>query len=73
MVASRARQLPRDMSPDSDDAYVIGIFLLGLYAGRRRIFHDIAAPRPFIERVQRWGLAIGIAGKRRWTRNDARR
>ncbi len=62
MVALRARQLPRDMSPDSDDAYVIGIFLLGLYAGRRKIFHDIAAPRPFIERVQRWGLAIGVAG-----------
>ena len=62
MVALRARQLPRDMSPDTDDAYVIGIFLLGLYAGRRRLFHDIATHRPLIQRVQRWGLLIGIAG-----------
>ena len=62
MVALRARQLSRDMSPDSDDAYVIGIFLLGLYAGRRRLFHDIATHRPLIQRVQTWGLLIGIAG-----------
>jgi uncharacterized protein len=62
MVAFRARALPRDMSPDTDDAYVIGIFLLGLYAGRRRLFHDITAHRPFIQRVQKWGVLIGIAG-----------
>ncbi|HEV2669468.1 MAG TPA: DUF418 domain-containing protein, partial [Gemmatimonadales bacterium] len=62
MVTVRARELPRDVSPDTDDAYVLALFLLGLYAGRRRIFHNIAAHRPFIRRVQRWGLLIGIAG-----------
>ena len=62
MVAVRASELPRDMSPDTDDAYVLALFLLGLYAGRRRIFHDITANLPFIRRVQRWGLIIGVAG-----------
>ena len=62
MVTLRASELPRDMSPDTDDAFVLAIFLLGLYAGRRRIFHDISAHLPFIRRVQRWGLIIGVAG-----------
>ncbi len=62
MVTLRASELPRDMSPDTDDAYVLAIFLLGLYAGRRRIFHDVSAHLPLIRRVQRWGLIIGVAG-----------
>ena len=62
MIQIRARELPGDVTPDIDDAYVLAIFLLGLYAGRRRIFHDIPAHLPFIRRVQRWGLMIGVAG-----------
>ncbi len=62
MIALRASELPRDMSPDTDDAYVLALFLLGLYAGRRRIFHDVPTHLPFIRRVQRWGLIIGVAG-----------
>jgi len=62
MVTLRESELPTDMSPDTDDAYVLALFLLGLYAGRRRIFHDIPAHLPFIRRVQRWGLVIGVAG-----------
>ena len=62
MVTLRESELPRDMSPDTDDAYVLALFLLGLYAGRRRIFHDVSAHLPFIRRVQRWGLIIGVAG-----------
>jgi len=62
MITLRASELPRDMSPDADDAYVLAIFLLGLYAGRRRIFHDISAHLPFIRRVQRWALMIGGVG-----------
>jgi uncharacterized protein len=61
-VALRASEFPGDMMPDTDDAYVLALFLLGLYAGRRRIFHDISANLPFLRRVQRWGLLIGIAG-----------
>ena len=62
MIKISARELPGDVTPDIDDAYVLAIFLLGLYAGRRRIFHDIPAHLPFIRRVQRWGLMIGVAG-----------
>ena len=62
MLAFRARELPRDLLPDSDDAFIVAMFLLGLYAGRRRIFHDIPAHRTFLRRVQRWGLLIGVAG-----------
>ncbi len=62
LITLRASELPRDMTPDTDDAYVLALFLLGLYAGRRRILHDISAHLPFIRRVQRWGLMIGVAG-----------
>lgn len=62
MITLRAHELPGDVTPYTDDAYVLALFLLGLYAGRRRIFHDIPAHLPFIRRVQRWGLLIGIAG-----------
>jgi uncharacterized protein len=62
MITLRARELPKDLTPEIEDAYMIAIFLLGLYAGRRRVFHDISAHRPFIRRVQGWGLMIGIAG-----------
>lgn len=61
MIAVRARQLPRDMCPDTDDAFIIGMFLLGLYAGRRRLFHDVPEHRQFIQRVQKWGVLVGIA------------
>jgi uncharacterized protein len=61
-IGLRARELPGDMTPDIDDAYVLALFLLGLYTGRRRIFHDVPAHLPFIRRVQRWGLVIGVAG-----------
>jgi uncharacterized protein len=62
MIALRAREFSGDVTPDIDDAYVLALFLLGLYAGRRRIFHDFPAHLPFIRRVQRWGLMIGGIG-----------
>jgi len=61
-IGLRAGELPGDVTPDIDDAYVLALFLLGLYAGRRRIFQDVPAHLPFIRRVQRWGLIIGVAG-----------
>ena len=40
---------------------VFAMFLLGLYAGRRRIFHDITKHMKLIRRVFWWGLPIGLA------------
>jgi len=39
----------------------LGKFLLGFYAGRRRIFHNAAENRGFFRRLLGWGLGIGIA------------
>jgi uncharacterized protein len=38
------------------------MFLLGLYAGRRRIFENISAHLPFIRKVLWWGLGLGLVG-----------
>ncbi len=61
-IGLRTRELPDDLMVGIDDAYVLGLFLLGLYVGRRRLIHESAAHRPLIRRVQAWGLGIGIAG-----------
>ena len=37
-------------------------FLLGLYVGRRRILHNVAANRDFIRRVMLWSAVVGLAG-----------
>ena len=39
---------------------MFAMFLLGLYVGRRRIFHDIPKHIQFIRRVFWWGLPIGL-------------
>jgi uncharacterized protein len=61
MIKFRAGGLG-ELLPGSDDAYILVGFLLGLYAGRRGIFHDVSAHLPFIRRVQKWGGMIGVAG-----------
>ena len=38
------------------------LFLLGLYAGRRRIFESIHTHIPLLRNVLRWGLGLGVAG-----------
>jgi uncharacterized protein len=38
----------------------LGLFLLGLYAGRHGFFADVAAHRAGFRRVALWGLAIGL-------------
>ena len=38
------------------------MFLLGLYAGRRRIFENIPAHLPLIRKVLWWGLGLGLVG-----------
>jgi uncharacterized protein len=41
---------------------VFAMMLLGLYAGKRRIFEDIGAHLPFIRKLWLWGLVIGVIG-----------
>jgi uncharacterized protein len=41
---------------------ILGMFLLGLYAGRRRILHDSSAHAPLIRKIAGWGLAVGVVG-----------
>lgn len=39
---------------------IVGRFLLGLWAGRRRIFHDAPQHLGFFRRLLGWGLAVGL-------------
>jgi uncharacterized protein len=41
---------------------VLAMFLIGLYFGRRQIFQDIDAHRPFLRQLLGWGLGIGLGG-----------
>jgi uncharacterized protein len=41
---------------------VLAMMLLGLAAGKRRIFDDIRSHLPLIRRVWRWGLIVGVIG-----------
>ena len=47
------------LDPESSLA-IFAMFLLGLYVGRRRIFHDIPKHMQLIRRVFWWGLPIGL-------------
>jgi uncharacterized protein len=38
----------------------LGLFLLGLYAGKRRLFQDIERNVPLFRRVLVWGMIIGL-------------
>jgi uncharacterized protein len=40
----------------------LGRFLLGLVAGRRRLFHDVSGNRPLFRRLLGWGLGVGLVG-----------
>ncbi len=49
----------RPLGPESSLA-MFAMFLLGLYVGRRRIFHDIPKHIQLIRRVFWWGFPIGL-------------
>ncbi|HUS19784.1 MAG TPA: DUF418 domain-containing protein [Terriglobales bacterium] len=42
--------------------FVLHLFLMGLYAGKRRIFQDVEANLPFLRKCMWFGLACLIAG-----------
>jgi uncharacterized protein len=41
---------------------VLAMFLIGVYFGRRRLFHDVAANQSFFVRLLAWGLGLGLVG-----------
>lgn len=49
------------LEPESALA-VFAMFLLGLYAGQRRIFQDLEAHLPLVRAVSIWGLGLGLLG-----------
>ncbi|HEX2092700.1 MAG TPA: DUF418 domain-containing protein [Longimicrobiaceae bacterium] len=42
--------------------YVFAMFLLGLYAGRRRVLQEVERHRAAFRRLVVWGLSLGLAG-----------
>lgn len=42
------------------DLAIFAMFILGLYAGRRRIFHEVERHLPLIRATLRWGLSLGM-------------
>jgi len=62
MVVGRAALLRMEYSRWQSYFYGVNfcMFLLGLYAGRRGIFQNVAEHLPFIRRVMWWGLAVGL-------------
>jgi uncharacterized membrane protein YeiB len=45
-----------------DISGILSYFLIGLYAGRRRIFYDVSSNKDFLRKVMSWGLIVGFAG-----------
>jgi uncharacterized protein len=40
---------------------VLGIFIVGLLVGRKRVFENVEGHRPAFRRVRNWGLGLGLA------------
>jgi uncharacterized protein len=52
-----------DLSVASNPALrVVGLFLLGLYVGRRGIFQDLSANRSLFREIWKWGLTLALIG-----------
>ena len=39
--------------------YILVLFILGLYAGRKKIFYNVAANKQFLQKTFKWGLIVG--------------
>ena len=49
-----------DLRGSESSLATFAMFLLGLYVGRRRIFHDIQQHMALIRRLLWWGLSVGL-------------
>ncbi len=41
---------------------VLAMFLIGVWFGKQRVFHDLEANRPRFRKLLIWGLALGLVG-----------
>ncbi len=41
---------------------ILAMFLVGVWFGKRRIFNDLDAHRPFFRKLLAWGLTVGLIG-----------
>jgi len=65
VVSVRARDLGAELSSWNRFNWLgdpFAPFLLGLYAGRRRVFQEVAKHREFLRTVMWWTLGFGLAG-----------
>ncbi len=69
-----------DFFRDYENRIVLAIFLLGLYAGKRKVFYEINANRTFFLKVMKLGFWVGmtctaiVLGFRAWNyKNDIER
>ncbi|HMF90673.1 MAG TPA: DUF418 domain-containing protein [Candidatus Angelobacter sp.] len=62
MSAERVRGVAWTVSWCIGWLQILGLFLLGLYAGRRRFFQNLSIHLPFIRKAIWWALALGVAG-----------
>lgn len=66
VMAENAQAIPPNLFTDywgAESAVAFfPMFLLGLYVGRRRIFHEPGTHETLIRNVLRWGLVSGIVG-----------
>ncbi len=64
VMAANAEAIPpnpfTDLRGVESSLPLFAMFLLGLYVGRRRIFHDIQQHMALIRRVLWWGLSVGL-------------
>lgn len=62
IMAERARAIAWTFSWPSQWLHILGLFLIGLYAGRRGFFQKLGTYLSFIRRAMWWALALGLAG-----------
>jgi uncharacterized protein len=58
----RARGVAWSLSWPISWLQILGLFLIGLYAGRREFFQKLQTYLPFIRKALWWALALGVVG-----------
>jgi uncharacterized protein len=64
VMAVNSESIPPDLlsyplDAEGTPAY-FAMFLLGLYVGRRRLFHDVEEHLPLVRSIAKWGLGLGV-------------